>query len=77
MIHGSTGSISGTVRKREKGQKKRKRKKQRKTREEKGAEAMSGNLAAGAEVCPGLNRYYTLKEDGRAASRASVRAGKR
>lgn len=45
---------------------------QRKTREEKGAEETSGNLAGGAEVCPGLNRYYNLKEDGRAARRACV-----
>lgn len=62
---------------REMKEKKRKRKKQRETREEKGAEEVSGNLAAGADVCPGLNRYYILKEYGGAASIASVRAGKR
>lgn len=77
MTHESTGSRYGTVWKREKWKKKRKRKKQRKTREEKGAEEVSGNLAAGADICPGLNRYYILKEYGGAASIASVRAGKR
>lgn len=60
----------------EKGKKKKKRKKQMKTIEEKRAEEMSGNLAAGAEVCLGLNGYYNLKEDGRSARRACVRTGK-
>jgi len=77
MIHGSTECRSGRARKREKEQKKTKRKKQRKTREEKGTEEIPVNFAAAAEVCPGLNRYYFLKGDGRAASRPSISAAKR
>lgn len=38
---------------------------QRKSREKKRAEEMSGNPAAAAEVCLGLNMYYNPKEDGR------------
>lgn len=75
MIHWFTGNKYGIVRKKVKGWKKRKRKKQWKTREEKGAEGMSANLAARAEVCPG--QVLHPEKDSRAASRASVRVGKR